>query len=369
MHGIDCYWVHPDLFVIVKVPASRFDIDAHLDPTGALKNSLKSPWGCFLEDPGLFDHRLFNISPREALQMDPQQRLLLLTTFEAMENAGYTPSGSNSTEAKRIATYMAQVTDDWRSVNECQGIDVYYIPGITRAFTPGRLNYHFKWKGASHSIDSACSGSATAVQLAASALLSRECDTAVAGGVSILAAPGVWSGLSYGGFLSPTGNCKTFREDADGYCRGEAAGVVVLKRLEDAAADNDNILAVISASSRTYSAHAASITQPHAETQVDLYKRVLRDAGLKATEIGYVEMHGTGTQTGDSTEMRSVVEVFGKDRTKSNPLVLGAVKANVGHGEAVSIKRILSKVDLKRLTYVLGCWCDIAREGRDGFTP
>lgn len=272
--------------------------------------------------------------------MDPVQRLLLMATYEALEMAGYTQNGSLSTDSKRIATYIAQATDDWRSINECQGVDIYYIPGVARAFTPGRLNYHFKWQGASHSVDAACAGGTTAVNLACSALIARECDTALAGGGSILTAPGVYAGLSRGGFLSPTGGCKTFRDDADGYCRGEGIGVVVLKRLEDAVADNDNVQAVIKTSARTYSADAASITQPHAETQVNLYKQVLQQASVDPADIGYIEMHGTGTQWGDLTEMQSVMDVFGTKRTKENPLVVGAVKANVGHGEAVSIKKI-----------------------------
>lgn len=273
--------------------------------------------------------------------MDPVQRLLLMSSYEAMEKAGYTQEGSLSTDSKRIATYMAQASDDWRSVNECQGTDIYYIPGIARAFTPGRLNYHFKWGGASHSIDAACAGGTTAVNLACSALISRECDTALAGGASMINAPNVFSGLSRGGFLSTTGGCKTFQESADGYCRGEGIGVVVLKRLEDAIADNDNIQAVITTSARTYSADAASITQPHAGTQTKLYKQVLHQASVDPADIGFIEMHGTGTKWGDKTEMQSVLDVFGSKRSKENPLTLGAVKANVGHGEAVSIQRPL----------------------------
>lgn len=250
--------------------------------------------------------------------------------------AGYAPDGSFSTNTKRIATYMAQTTDDWRTINECQGVDIYYVPGVARAFTPGRLNYHFKWEGASHCIDAACAGGTTAVTLACSALLARECDTALAGGGSILTAPAGFSGLCRGGFLSPTGNCKPLRDDADGYCRGEGVGVVVLKRLEDAIADNDNIQAVIHSSARSYSADAASITQPHADSQAKLYRRVLQEASIDPLDVGYVEMHGTGTQWGDLMEVQSISEVFAEGRTKEYPLVIGAVKANVGHGEAVS---------------------------------
>ena len=297
---------------------------------------MSTKYGCFVKNMGVFDTKLFNISPREALQMDPMQRLLLLATYEAMEMAGYSPDGALSTNRKRIATYIGQATDDWRQNDECQGIDAYYIPGVARAFYPGRLNYHFKWEGGAYSLDAACASSSTAVHLACSALLSRECDTAVAGGANALSAPAIFTALSRGGFLSKTGNCKPFRDDADGYCRGEGAGVVILKRLEDAVAENDNVLAVINGSGRNYSADAASITQPFAPNQKKLYQDVLRKSGVDPHDIGYVEMHGTGTQAGDPVEIQSVGEVFCQNREKNNPLYIGAVKANVGHGEAVS---------------------------------
>ena len=272
--------------------------------------------------------------------MDPLQRLLLMVSYEAMEMAGYAQDGSLSTNSKRIATYMGQAADDWRSINECQGIDIYYIPSVSRAFTSGRLNYHFKWEGASYTLDSACASSSTAIALACSALIARDCDTALAGGGSILPTPALYAGLSRGGFLSTSGGCKTYHDDADGYCRGEGVGVVVLKRLEDAISDNDNIQAVIKGYARTYSADAKSITQPHKESQCKLYNRVLQQTCTDPLDIGYVEMHGTATQLGDVSEMTSVAEVFGEGRTKDNPLVVGAVKANVGHGEAVSIIQI-----------------------------
>ena len=269
--------------------------------------------------------------------MDPMQRLLLMTTYEALEMSGYSLNGSHSTHSKRIATYIGQATDDWRQNNEGQGIDVYYIPGIARAFYPGRLNYHYKWEGASYSLDSACASSSTAVASACSALISRECDTAIAGGANLLTAPAIYAGLSRGGFLSKTGGCKTFRDDADGYCRGEGASVVILKRLEDALAENDNIQAVINGSARTHSASAVSITQPCLESQRNLYEKVFQKSGVNPRDIGYVEMHGTGTQAGDTTEVQSVADMFCAGRTKDNPLFVGAVKANIGHGEAVSI--------------------------------
>ncbi|KAL4952403.1 hypothetical protein BDW69DRAFT_185487 [Aspergillus filifer] len=319
-----------------EIPSDRFDLETYYDATGRSKNSFSTRYGCFLQNPGHFDHRLFNVSPREAEQMSPLQRLLLMSSYEALQMAGYSSNGSLATQSRRIATYFGQAADEWKDGTRVAGIDLYYVPGLQRGFTPGRLNYHFKWEGASYSVDSACASSASAIGLACSALVSRECDTALAGGVNSVTSPEVYSGLSKGSFLSPTGGCKTFQDAADGYCRGEAIGVVVLKRLEDALHDNDNVLAVIKGHGRNHSAYASSITHPHAETQVRLYQDVLQKAGVLPTEIGFVEMHGTGTQAGDAVEMSSVLDVFGKSRTKTNPLIVGAVKANVGHTEAAA---------------------------------
>ena len=163
----------------------------------------------------------------------------------------------------------------------------------------------------------------------------------------MLTNPDIFSGLSKGQFLSKTGNCQTFDNDADGYCRGDGIGTVILKRLEDAEADNDNILATILATATNHSAEAISITHPHAETQEALYKKVLDQAGVDAHEVGYVEMHGTGTQAGDGTEMTSVTNVFAPAERRRKPhqkLYLSSVKANIGHGEAASGVSALIKV-------------------------
>lgn len=308
----------------------------HCDPSGKIKNTTLTPYGCFLDRPGFFDARLFNMSPREAAQTDPAQRLLLLTTYEALEMSGYTPNGSPSSASDRIGTFFGQTLDDYREANASQNIDMYYVTGGIRAFGPGRLNYHFKWEGPSYCVDAACSSSALSVQMAMSSLRARECDTAVAGGTNILTGVDMFSGLSRGSFLSPTGSCKTFDDEADGYCRGEGVGSVVLKRLEDAIAEGDNIQAVIKSAATNHSAHAISITHPHAGTQQKLIRQVLREADVEADEIDYVEMHGTGTQAGDATEFTSVTKVL-SDRTKDNPLHIGAVKANFGHAEAVEL--------------------------------
>lgn len=319
-----------------KIRPDRFDVETHCDPTGKARNTSHTPYGVFIDRPGYFDTRLFNMSPREAAQTDPQQRLLLLTTYEALEMAGYAPNTTPSTNTRRIGSFMGQTSDDWREVNASQNVDTYFITGGIRAFGPGRLNYHFGWEGPSYSVDTACSSSAASIQLACSALLARECDMAVGGGANFLTASDLFSGLSRGGFLSKTGGCKTFDHDADGYVRADAVGVVVMKRLDDALADRDNILAVVQAAVTNHSAEAVSITHPHAETQERLFTAALNQAGIRPHDIDYAELHGTGTQAGDATESRSVTNILARGRHSSNPLYIGTVKPNLGHGEAAS---------------------------------
>nr|A0A455M7S4.1 RecName: Full=Non-reducing polyketide synthase atnG; Short=NR-PKS atnG; AltName: Full=Arthripenoid biosynthesis cluster protein G [Arthrinium sp.]AYO60880.1 NR-PKS AtnG [Arthrinium sp.] len=329
-----------------KIPIERFNADDYLDETGRGSSAITTAYGCFLENPGLFDHKMFNVSPREAMQMDPGQRLLLHGVYTALEDAGLVTGSSTAADNKRISTYIGDGSDDWRDLQSQHGVDKYIVQGTQRSFTPGRINHHFKWEGATWLVDAACGSTASAVGLAYRALINRDCDTAVAGGANIIATPFWHSALSKGGFLSKTGGCKTFRADADGYCRGEAVGVVVLKRLEDALQDNDNIVSVIRGYSRNHSADTVSITRPHVPAQMRAYQAVLHNSGLEPEDISYVEMHGTGTTAGDSAELESIVNVLAQKNTRETPLVVGAIKANLGHSEAASGISSLIKASL-----------------------
>lgn len=329
------------------VPADRFPVETHYDPTGKAMNTSHTPYGCWIENPGFFDPRFFNMSPREALQTDPMQRMALTTAYEALEMSGYVPNRTPSTRLDRIGTFYGQTSDDWRELNAAQEVDTYFITGGVRAFGPGRINYHFGFSGPSLNIDTACSSSAAAMQVACTALWARDCDTAIVGGLSCMTNPDIFAGLSRGQFLSKKGPCATFDNDADGYCRGDSCASVIVKRLEDAELDKDRILAVILGTATNHSADAISITHPHGPTQSILSSQILDEAGVDPIDVDYVEMHGTGTQAGDGTEMKSVTSVFApadRKRPKDRPLYLGAVKANVGHGEAASGVTALCKV-------------------------
>ena len=258
-----------------------------------------------------------------------------MTSCEALEMAGYGQSRFNSIDRSRIATFLGQACEDWQDIVHNSGGDAYSLTGLQRIFGPGRVNYHFKWGGPAYSVDTACASGLSAITLACSALLAGECDMAVAGGTNLLASPFNFHVLSKGGFLSTTGGCKTYRADADGYCRGEFVGSFVLKRLEDAIADNDNVLSVIASSARNHSGNATSITHSDHHAQERLIREVLRKACAEPSDVSYIEMHGTGTQVGDLAEMTAVANTFGKNR-KGGTLRVGSVKANIGHSEAVS---------------------------------
>ena len=170
-----------------EIPASRFDLGDFYDPSRKKHNAHVSRHGCFIKKPGNFDHRLFNISPREALQMDPVQRMLLMTTYEALEMAGY--ANDNNEAPPRIAAYFGQTVDDWKTIQEHEGIDTHFLPAVNRGFAPGRLCHYFKWAGGFYSIDTGCSSSATCICIARDAIAKGECDAAVVGGGTLLTSP------------------------------------------------------------------------------------------------------------------------------------------------------------------------------------
>ncbi|PSR83014.1 hypothetical protein BD289DRAFT_293041 [Coniella lustricola] len=341
--GVDDFWdlLHEGLDVHRVVPPTRWDASTHVDCSAKpRKNTSATPYGCWLEDPGLFDGRFFGMSPRECEQVDPASRLALLTAYEAMEDGGIVP-GQQSTRLDRVGVCYGVTSNDWMETNSAQDIDTYMIPGGNRAFIPGRINYCFKFSGPSLAIDTACSSSLAAVHTACNILWRGEADTMITGGTNILTNPDFTAGLDRGRFLSRTGGCKTFDDEADGYCRGEGVATLILKRLDDAIADGDNIKGVILNVLTNHSAEAESITRPSLHAQRAIFTKVLD--GLSPLNISYVEMHGTGTQVGDATEMNSLLEVVAPARgphrrseTEGEIVHLGSVKANIGHGEAAA---------------------------------
>lgn len=188
-----------------EIPPDRFDWKPHYDPTGKKKNTSRVKFGCFIDEPGLFDTQFFNMSPREAENTDPAQRLAITTAYEAMEMAGMVRNRTPSTQQDRVGVFFGTTSDDWREVNSGQDVGTYFIPGGNRAFVPGRISYFFRFSGPSLSIDTACSSSFAAIQAACSYLWRGECDTTIAGGTNVLTNPDNFAGLDRGHFLSMTG--------------------------------------------------------------------------------------------------------------------------------------------------------------------
>ena len=372
----EAFWdlLYQGLDVHRPVPALHWDSKTHVDPTGTEKNTSATPFGCWLDDPTAFDARFFNVSPREAPQMDPAQRLSLMTAYEAIEQSGIVPDATPSTRRDRVGVYYGVTSNDWMETNSAQSIDTYFIPGGNRAFIPGRINYFFKFSGPSYVVDTACSSSLAGIHLACSSLWRRDIDTAIAGGTNILTNPDFTAGLDRGHFLSRTGNCKTFDDEADGYCRGEGIGTVIIKRLEDAIADNDPVLALILGADTNHSAESESITRPHTGAQQAIFNKILNKSAVNPYDIDYVEMHGTGTQTGDAAEMKSVLSSFApplsetkRGRDNDQALYLGSAKANIGHGEAASGVTSLIKVVLMMQKNTIVPHCGIKTKINQGF--
>lgn len=367
-NDVEAFWdlLYQGLDVHKSVPPRRWDVNTHIDPTLKKKNTGAVPWGCWIDDAGLFDARFFNISPREAPQIDPAQRLALMSAYEAIEQSGIVVDSTPSMRPDRVGVFYGVTANDWAETNSTQDIDTYLIPGGNRAFIPGRINYFYKFSGPSYAIDTACSSALAAIHIACNALWRGDIDTAVAGGTNIMTNPDPHAGLDRGHFLSRTGNCKTFDDGADGYCRGEGVGTVVIKRLEDAIAENDPILGVILDTYTNHSSESESITRPHAGAQRAVFNKIMNQGTMDPYSVSYVEMHGTGTQVGDATEMSSVLSTFApplaevpRGRSKDETLYLGSAKANIGHGEASSGSSALIKVLLMMQKNMIPPHCGI----------
>jgi acyl transferase domain-containing protein len=302
-------------------------------------------WAGYLEDVSGFDAEFFGISPREAASLDPRQRLLLEVAWEALEHAGQDPERLVSTPT---GVFVGVTGDDyWRLLpTEPERIDPYFATGNGHCFPPGRVSYALGLQGPSLAVDTACSSSLVALHLACQSLRSGECSIALAGGVNLVLDPFVTETLVRMQALSPSGRCSAFDARANGFVRGEGAGLVVLKRLSDAQAQGDTILAVVRGSAVNQDGRSQGLTAPNMLAQQALLRQALASAKVDASAIGYVEAHGTGTPLGDPIEVEALVDVLGKPRPDGSRCALASVKTNLGHLEAAAGIAGLMKVVL-----------------------
>jgi amino acid adenylation domain-containing protein len=333
----DAYWrvLAGGIDAITEVPPERWDLARVYDPDPATPGKMYTRHGGFLSDVGGFDAWFFRISPREATSLDPQQRLLLEVAWEALEDAGIPADRLSGTPT---GVFVGMTTNDYAQLllrgGEARPLDAFFFTGNPANAAAGRLAYTFGFQGPALAIDTACSSSLVAVHQACASLRAGECRTALAGGVNLVLAPEVTIAVCRTRALSPDGRCKTFDARANGFVRSEGCGLVVLKRLSDALADQDPIRAVIRGSAINQDGATSGFTVPNGPAQQAVIRAAL--GSLPPSSIDYLEAHGTGTPLGDPIEVGAAAAVLGDGRDAAHPLYIGSAKTNIGHAEAAA---------------------------------
>ncbi|BBX64072.1 polyketide synthase [Mycobacterium saskatchewanense] len=302
--------------------------------------------GGYLKDIKGFDSEFFAVAKTEADNIDPQQRMALELTWEALEHARIPAS---SLRGKPVGVYVGVSNHDYGflAISDPTVAHPYAITGNAMSVIANRVSYFYDFRGPSVAVDTACSSSLVAVHQAVQALRNGEADVAVAGGVNALLTPAVTLGFDeIGAVLSPDGRIKSFSSDADGYTRSEGGGMLVLKRVDDARRDGDQILAVIAGSAVNHDGRSNGLIAPNQDAQADVLRRAYKDAGIDPRTVDYIEAHGTGTVLGDPIEAEALGRVVGRGRPADRPALLGAVKTNVGHMESAAGAASLAKVVL-----------------------
>ncbi len=317
--------------LITEVPADRWDADEYYDPEPGVPGRSVCKWGAFLDDVADFDPEFFGINEKEATAMDPQHRLLLQASWEAMEHGGLT---REALADARTGVFVGLMHDDYQFVHaEAQALEgPYGYMGNSFAMGSGRIAYAMGLHGPAMTVDTACSSGLTAIHLACRSLHDGESDIALAGGASVMFEPRKAASGSAIGMLSPTGRCRAFDVAADGFVVGEGCVVMLLKRLPDALADGDQILAVIRGTAVNQDGHTVNIVTPSGPAQVEMCRAALTAASVDPNSIGMVEAHGPGTPVGDPIEYASLAEVYGTN----HPCALASVKTNFGHTQSAA---------------------------------
>jgi acyl transferase domain-containing protein/NAD(P)-dependent dehydrogenase (short-subunit alcohol dehydrogenase family)/acyl carrier protein len=315
--------------LVGEVDALRWDA-----PQLVREGSLVTARAGIIDNVDAFDCEFFGITPREAQCMDPQQRLLLETGWEALERSGYDFADGNVVGG----IFVGPGLNDYarRFDTEAQALSHHHSTGNALSVTAGRLAFMLDWQGPALAVDTACSSSLMAVHLAVQSLRKGECDIALAGGVNLLLSPETSVLLSKGNMLAHDGRCKTFDARADGYVRSEGCGMVVLKRLDDALAGGDRVLAVVRGTAANHDGHSQGLTAPNGQAQQRVLRQALADASVDPAQVELLEAHGTGTPLGDPIEMAAAQAVYVDDVARQAPLWMSSVKTNIGHAEAAA---------------------------------
>nr|AHZ46164.1 PKS/NRPS hybrid [uncultured bacterium 12-5D] len=320
---------------IVEVPENRWNRERFYHENAEIPGKMITKWGGFVENLEKFDAQFFGISPREALRMDPQQRWLLEVAWEALEDAGAQP---REMRGSQTGVFVGIASNDYASIQmrNYAEVDVHTNSGSTLSIASNRISYLFDLKGPSVSVDTACSSALVAVNLACQAIWTGECDAALAGGVNAILTPDASIGFSKASMLSPSGQCFAFDARANGYVRGEGAGMILIKPLDEALADGNPVYAVIRAAVINQDGNTSSMTVPGVESQEEMLRQAYAQAGMKPSRVVYMEAHGTGTPVGDPIETNALGNVLCQGRPNGQECLIGSVKTNIGHLESGS---------------------------------
>jgi acyl transferase domain-containing protein/acyl carrier protein len=327
-----------------EVPADRWDVERLFDPDGSAPGRMNSRHGGFLRDVDQFDWKALRIPPREASFLDPQQRLLLEVAWEAFEDAGLPLEW---VAGSRTGVFLGLMWNDFlrRLSAHLESLNGYALTGNMFAFAPNRISFFFDLKGPSMAVDAACASSLACLQAACLSLWADECDMALVGGASLMLHPDAAIMLSKAGVLSPQGACRALDASADGFVRGEGAGVVVLKPRSKVNAA-DRVYAYVRGVAVRHNGRNEWIMAANAAGQSRTLREAYRRAGVDPSQVDYVELHGTGLLKGDALEVGVLGEVLGRCPGRRHPCRVGSVKTNIGHLEAAAGIAGLIKVAL-----------------------